>query len=177
MTQLCYDAYSVAYFAVSYEMGSRKVMEFLEDLYLREQSFLHLQYRENRKRFFSDVLYWTDYLIDREKLDREFPDVERDFEALGRQFDWENRTAEYREIDLYFMFVRLRILYLGTQDYVRVKLRTLLKHYGYRRRSRTIVAHMRTCLEYYHIQPYLKGGMLCDINGIKLDDMITFRLN
>lgn len=177
MIQLCYDAYSIAYFAVSYEMGSRTMMDFLEDLFVREQSFLHPSYKGNKKRFLSDVLYWTDYLIDQEQLNREFPVIEKDFEASGMQFDWGHYTAEYRGIDLYFMIMRLRILYLGTQEYVRIKLRTLLKHYGYRRRSQAIVAHMQTCLDFYHIQPHLKGGRRCDISEIKLDDMITFRLN
>lgn len=175
MIELYYDSYSVAYFIVSQEMGSRKQMGFLDELYQHEYSFLHPAYKENKKNFISDVLYWTDYLIDKEKLDKEFPVVEKDFKAAGREFVSENLMSDYPEFDLFFMIMRLRILYAGNKDYIRMKLRTLLKHYGYKRRSDAIVAHMQNCMVFYHIQPYLRDYEQCDIDKINLDDMITFR--
>ncbi len=57
----------------------------------------------------------------------------------------------------------------------RMKLRTMLKNYGYKRRSDSITARLRDCMMFYHIQTYLKGEE-CDIRKISLDDMITFRL-
>ena len=176
MMELYYNSYSVAYFTVSREMGSRKQMEFLEDLYTHEYAFLHPAYKENKKNFISDVLYWTDYLIDKEKLDKEFPVVEKDFKATGRQFIQANLMSDYPEFDLFFMNMRLRILYTDEKDYIRMKLRTLLRHYGYKRRSDAIVAHMERCMDFYHIRPYLQGFEKCSIKDISLDDMITFRL-
>ena len=176
MIELYYDSYSVAYFIVSQEMGSRKQMEFLEDLYQRDYEYLHPVYKNNKKDFVSDVLYWTDYLIDKDKLDKEFPVVEKDFKATGRQFIRESLMSDYPEFDLFFMIMRLRILYNGGKDYTRMKLRTLLKQYGYKRRSEAIVAHMQRCMVFYHIQTYLRGEQECDIKYIKLDDMITFRV-
>ena len=176
MTELYYDSYSVAYFIVSQEMGSRKQMEFMEDLYLNEYAFLHPAYKDRKKDFISDVLYWTDYLIDKEKLDKEFPVVEKDFKTTGRQFIKENLMPDYPEFDLFFAIMRLRILYTREKDYIRMKLRTLLNYYGYKRRSDAIVAHMERCLISYRIQPYLRGYELCDIKDIDLDDMITFRV-
>ena len=176
MIELYYDSYSVAYFVVSQEMGTKAQMEFLDTLYEQEYAFLHPVYKGNKKDFISDVLYWTDYLVDKEKLDKEYPVVEKDFKATGRQFIRKNLLSDYPEFDLYFMLLRLRILYLDEKNYVRMKLRTLLKHYGYKRRSDSITSHIRDCLMFYHIQPYLKGEEECDIREIDLDDMITFRV-
>lgn len=176
MIELYYDAYSVACFAVSYEMGSRTQMEFFENLYEREYEYLHPAYKGNKRRFIADVLYWTDYLVDKEKLDREFPVVERDFHAAGREFVRENLISEYPEFDLFFMFLRLRILYIEKQKYVRMKLRTLLRSYGYKRRSAAITLHIRDCMMFYHIRSYLRNWEECDLKYVELDDMITFRI-
>ena len=40
MTELYYNAYSVAYFVVSQEMGSKTQMAFLENLYEDEKEFI-----------------------------------------------------------------------------------------------------------------------------------------
>lgn len=176
MIEMYYSPYSVAYFAVSQEMGSRKQMELLENLYVRDYEYLHPSYKGNKKGFISDVLYWSDYLVDKEKLDKEFPVVEKDFKATGRQFIKESMISDYPEINMFFMLLRLRILYLDGQKYVRMKLRTMLKHYGYKRRSEGLMSRIRDCMMFYHIQPYLRGEQECNIKEIDLDDMITFRV-
>ena len=176
MTELYYNAYSVAYFVVSQEMGSKTQMVFLENLYEDEKEFILPYYKENKRAFISDVLYFEDYLIDKEKLDKEFPVVKKDIKASGRRFDIEEKMSEYPEIDLFFMIMRLRLLYVSGQGYTRMKLRTLLKHYGYKRRSAAITKHIQDCLRFYRIQSCLRGGLECDVKEISLDDMITFRI-
>ena len=176
MTELYYNAYSVAYFVVSQEMGSKTQMAFLENLYEDEKGFILPYYKWNKKAFFSDVLYFEDYLIDREKLDKEFPVIKKDITASGRQFDIAEKMSDYPDINLFFMIMRLRLLYVSDQGYTRMKLRTLLKHYGYKRRSVAITKHIQDCLSFYRIKSYLRGGQECDVKEISLDDMITFRI-
>lgn len=175
-SRLYYDAYSLALFIVSHEMGSRRTMDFLEKVYAEEKGFLHPDYLQDKKTYLSDTLYWMEYLIDKDTLDAEFPVVEKDFNATGKTFVRESMMSEYPDIDLFFMFMRLRILYVDTQDYERMKLRTLLHRYGYKRRSPAIVDHINTCLIFYHIQPYLRGYERCEIEKVDIDDMITFRI-
>lgn len=102
--------------------------------------------------------------------------MEKDFQAIGRTFTRESMMPDYLGLDLFFMLLRLRILYAGGQKYVRMKLRTLLKHYGYKRRSDIIVSHIQECMMFYHIRSYLRGEQKCSIKEIHLDDMITFRI-
>lgn len=176
MIELFYDSYPIAYFAVSMDMGSKLMMEFLDELFKYEFEFLHPEYKRNRKKFIMDTLNWAGYLMDKEALDKEFPVIDKEFKALGKRFTMDDRLSEYRNVDLFFMMLRLRLIYDDGRDYIRMKLRTLLSHYGYKRRSEAITSHIRDCLMFYHIQTYLKGEQECDIKDISLDDMITFRL-
>ena len=58
--------------------------------------------------------------------------IKKDITASGRQFDVAEKMSDYPDIDLFFMIMRLRLLYVSGQGYTRMKLRTLLKHYGYK---------------------------------------------
>lgn len=64
----------------------------------------------------------------------------------------------------------------GKQDYVRVKLKTLLRAYGYQRRSAKLMTFLKQGMERYGLVSYLRGNQRCDIEEIRLDDMISFRV-
>ncbi len=176
MKELCYDPYSVAYFVVSQKMGEKTKLDFLGNLYREEYEYIHPSYKRNKKRFVSEVLFWSNYMIDKDVLDEEFPVIKKDFESLGRLLKSDNIVSERTEIDMYFLLLRLRIVYSDGHKYTRMKLRTLLKHYGYKRRTEKLNTRIRECLLFYHIQTCLRGEQECDIETIKLDDMITFSL-
>ena len=84
--------------------------------------------------------------------------------------------TDYFDIDLFFKMKRVQILYLDGQYYVRMKLRTLLKAYGYKRRTQELLKYLRECMMFYHMQTYLRGKEECDIGEIGLDEMITIRV-
>ena len=178
MLELFYDAISLAFVIVKYDLGPKSAMEFLERVYSEDSEFLHPKYRKHKKEFFSDVLYWVDYLVDKVKLDREISGLERDFDSIGKELVRENLMFDdsIPVFGLFFMEMRLQIRFLGKQNYVRMKLRTLLKNHGYKRRSTIIMNYVRDCLYFYHILLSLRGGEICDIREIDLDDMITFRV-
>ncbi len=176
MIELYYDSYSVAYFIVSQEIGTKTQMDFLEKLYEQGYEYLHPVYRGNKKNFISDVMYWTNYLIDKETLDIEYPIVAKHFWAIGRQFIRKDMMSDFPKIDMFFMILRIRILYLEERHYVRIKLKTLLNKCGYKKRSEAITSRIRDCMMFYHIQPYLRDDEECDIRDINLGDMITFRV-
>ena len=177
MIELYYDSVGIAYFIDSRSMGARSQLELLERIYAEDNTFLHPIYRSDKKQFVSDVLYWIDYLIDRVALDAEFPSIEKDFSYRGKEIDRDSfLLSEYSNVDLFFMNMRLQIRFTGTQEYVRKKMRTVLRAYGYKRRTAALMNHIRDCMMFYHIQPFLSGERECDIREIRLDDMITFRV-
>lgn len=169
-----YDDLGIATVLLSHGLGIRTMMDVLGRIYETDRLLLEPEYQNDKRAFFSAVLYWTDYLVDKVQFDREFPAVRKDLEHVGASSNqvWQD---DY-DVELFFLNVRLRILYLDAQDFVRIKLRTLLARYGYRRRSPQLMDHLQVCMEAYQIQPYLKGGIPCDLRNIRLDDMISFRV-
>ena len=83
--------------------------------------------------------------------------------------------VRYVALSIHFAINTL-LRFTGIQNYVRKKMRTVLKAYGYKRRTAALMSHMRDCMMFYHIQTYLSGERECDIREISLDDMITFRV-
>lgn len=177
MIEFCYDPVGIAYFIDSHNLGARSQMDLLERIYSKDAAFLRPDYRDDKKRLFSDTLYWVNYLVDKVTLDAEYPAIEKDFRQMGREISREGfLLSDYANVDLFFMSMRLQIRFTGIQNYVRKKMRTVLKSYGYKRRTAALMEHMRDCMMFYHIQTYLSGEQECDIREINLDDMITFRL-
>ena len=175
MSSSIYDALSIAYYIDSQDMGAKQQAAFLQRIYQEERDCLIELYRNNQRQFILDVSYWVDYLIDKVTFDKEYPAIQKDLQQLGMSlqvFDYED---EYADIDFYFMQLRLRIRYELTQGYTRIKLRTMLRHYGYKRRSPKIMLHISKCLNHFHLMPTQKG-MRCDIWDLSLDEMITFKI-
>ena len=65
---------------------------------------------------------------------------------------------------------------LTLPDTMSIERRTLLKAYGYKRRTQELLKYLRECMMFYHMQTYLRGKEECDIGEIGLDEMITIRV-
>ena len=61
-------------------------------------------------------------------------------------------------------------------DYVKIKLRTLLKQLGYKRRSDKLVAELNKMFQQLGLMVYKKGGILGDLSELALDEFMTIRL-
>lgn len=176
MIELYYSSFDIACMIHSQDIGTKTASIILENIWKQDKLFLLPCYREDLRKLYLDVYYWTDYLCDKPTIDGEFPSVQRDFEAFGRELADAAFITEHFDIDLFFKMKRLQILYLEGQDYVRMKLRTLLKVYGYKRRTQELLRYFRECLMFYHMQTYLRGREECDIGEIGLDEMIIIRV-
>lgn len=176
MIELYYDSFDLACIIHSQDMGIRTASEMLEKVWKQDNLYLHPYYRKDLRRLYLDVHYWTDYLCDKSVIDKEFSSIQRDFKSFGREVEEASFVTDYFDLDLFFKSTRLQILYLDGQDYVRMKLRTMLKAYGYKRRTQELLKYLRECLLFYHMQTYLRGKEECDIGDIGLDEMITIRV-
>ena len=109
-------------------------------------------------------------------MNKEFPAIQKDTADTKSSFDEESYVSDFSNLDLFFKNIRLRILYSTEKDYVRLKLRTLLKEYGYKRRSKLLLEHINRCMLFYHLEATLRGGVSCCIEEVGLDKMLTFRV-
>ena len=108
-------------------------------------------------------------------LDQEFPAIQRDLERAGHQLDASRYKGETEDLDLFFKNMRLRILYGSGRTYARIKLRTLLARYGYKRRTKSLMEYIHDCVIFYHLNVTKRGGFAVDIESCNLDTMLTFR--
>lgn len=76
----------------------------------------------------------------------------------------------------YFKVIKLRLMYHEDCDFIRIKLRTVLKEFNYKRRSEKLVRDIEHILQTLQLETYLKGYVLCSIKEIDLDDFVMIRL-
>jgi hypothetical protein len=176
MQELCYSALDLAAIFCGMALGSRVENELLDRIWEWERAFLAPEYRNDRRRLILDTMYWMHYLSDKPALDSEFPAVAKDFEHISGEVHREAYINDDYDLDLFFKSVRLRILYVGYKDYTRLPLRTLLKVYGYKRRSHQLIERINRCMCFYHIEATLRGGVSCRIDEADIDDMLTLRV-
>ncbi len=175
MRKLCYSAQDLAAIINSLRLGAKEEANLLEQIWQYDRAYLASEYRDNKRKLILDVYYWGHYFQDKPAIDSEFPSICNDFAATGNLLKSDDFMSDLSDLDLFFKSLRIKILFLGEQNYSRIKLRTLLKQYGYKRRSAKLMQYIRECLFFYHMQPYTSGNE-CNIDDISIDEMITFRV-
>ena len=172
MKELFYTAIDVACIINNFDFTESFSAELIYKLWNEEKNFLAPEYRNDYRKWFLDIRYWSNYFYDKVTFDKEFPAIQKD---CGDLLEEKNFLEDDFNLDLFFKSLRIKILYVGEKNYSRLKLRTLLSTYGYKRRSKEFIAYVKKCLAFYHIQTSFHGE-ICDVAEIKLDAMITFRV-
>lgn len=176
MQRLCHSALDIAIIVSSMQLGSRDESRILDLIWKEEKAFLAAPYRTNQRKFILDTYYWIQYLYDKPVIDKEFPAIQKDLAHSNMDLQADQLTSDFSDLDLFFKSIRIRILYGNGTDYVRTKLRILLKQYGYKRRSQLLLQYINQCMWFYHLEATLRGGTPCSIENVNLDQMLTFRV-
>lgn len=175
MEELCYSALDLAAIISSMGLGCQATADFLERVWDGERPFLQEMYREHKRQLILDSNYWLTYLSDKPAIDAEFPTIQRDVKATGGELEADAYITNAYGLDLFFKSTRLRILYGGGKPYVRVKRRTLMGKYGYKRLSPALVEFFHRCVYFYHLQPYVRDNVKCQIEDVGIDEILIFR--
>ncbi len=174
MRDLLYTAFDMACIIDNLGLPIKQSITIATWMYENDKTYLSEEYRNCCKKWLLDILYWSEYMQDKIDLDAEFPSIQSISEG---KIDIEAMMRDDFDIDFFFKKLRVQILYLGKKDYIRMKLRTLMSAYGYKRRSKEFVKFLKDRLAFYHIQTSLRGNEICDVETMdNLDDMITFRV-
>ena len=91
---------------------------------------------------------------------------------MNRRFLIESYTGDFSDLDLFFKNVRIWTFYVSGQDYIQMKLCTLLKLYGYRSRSCQLIRCIDSWLDFYQLETNFRENVFCDMKNLKLDDII-----
>ncbi len=174
MHELFYSAVDVACIIDIHMFPITDAMKLTRRIWQEDIAFLQTEYRRDYKKWALAVMYWSDYMQDKVTMDAEFPAVQ---EMCGGKLDNDSMLRDSFDMDLFFKNLRIRILFISKDGFVRMKLRTLMSAYGYKRRSREFIRFVKDRLHFYHIQTALLGNNVCDVETMgSLDDMITFRV-
>lgn len=176
MRELLYSALDIAAIISSMDLGCRAENAMIDSVWAGEKQFIDSEYRMSKRKFILDVYYWLQYFYEKPMIDQEFPAVQQDVMSSESTLDEEQYMSDFSDLDLFFKNIRIQILYGHGNDYVRVKLRTLLRQYGYKRRSPLLIQHINRCLYFYHLDITVRGGIPCFIEDVGLDQMLIFRV-
>lgn len=176
MEELCYTTLDLAAIISGMNLGCQTQADFLDRVWENEKTFLQKDYRDNKRQMILDVSYWLTYFSDKPAIDAEFPVIQRDVKAMGGELEADAYVIDTSGLDLFFKSARLRILYGDGKPYIRVKRRTLMGKYGYKRMSPTLINYFHQCIYFYHLQPYVRDYVECQIEDVGIDEMVVFRV-
>lgn len=161
-----YSPQQVAYFVVKEDLNIKSIIELVQEIFRKEYSFIDFKYQKNEKLFYEETLMYINFLTFKEEFDNE---TKKD-----KQNDYLEKYKHFNQIQPnFFLITRLMLLY--TKKYRRIKLRTLLKIYGYKRRKINIISKIHDTLIFYHLTTYHKNDQK-DISEFELDEWITIKI-
>lgn len=73
MNELLYTAQDLAIILIGMDLDCRIESAVMDRIWNREKEFLAEPYRQDRRRFTLEVLYWRHYFSEKTALDRELP--------------------------------------------------------------------------------------------------------
>lgn len=162
------SAFDVAAYLINTNSTPQKSSEIIKDLFSNHPEYLVPEESENFQTFSKAVSHtMVINLIDENTL-RELNTITD--EVSGNHTDVIEEPAQL----FFFKQMKLQILYSGT-GYVRMKLRSLLAKFGYKRRTAEFVSSVQAWLSQLEISVCLKGYAECNLAEMALDDMIIFR--
>ncbi len=140
----------------------------------------YLKERELIKRLYEDLLIHESvstfiFKID-EQLEQIDSQVMREINEMESKRKGQLVSCHFeKDMAHYLKVMKLRIQYTEIH-YVKIKLRTLLKQLGYKRRSDKLVMELHEMFQCLDLVLYKKGGVLSDISEFSLDEFMTIRL-
>ena len=166
-----YSPYDVAVFLLACDLTHADELVTIHSIWAGNS--IPIQYRQDEI-LFKRHIYW--------ELSK-FDGLMSDIEALNillkdteHALDMNGTVNEQGIIERYFKVIKLELTYAEGREFCKIKLRRLLKKFGYKRRSAQLVATIKSTLQTLELKTYVKGYVLCDIAEIGIDEMIMIRL-
>ena len=166
-----YSPEIIAYYCFENEFTINQIFLLINVIYKKDLIFIHPQYKYDKNKFISKLMDYLDYWTDKEEYLKEVDDVKLFYEELNIPLEIIEETPS---LDYFFIKTRLDITFFKV-PYRRIKFRTLLKKYGYKRRSDKFKSHIHKCMDFYQLKGYSNKKEI-NLNTINIEDMITFKV-
>lgn len=174
MSKYLYSPLDIALFFnyCDFTLSEEKIIK--DELWENRNILLEPIYRKDKYKFINKINLYMEMLD--EDYSNEFETINRVLREFGSKNELGEIDYDDNYIESYFRFVKLRLTYVYGCDYVRLKFRTLLKEFGYKRRTKEIVNSIKRSMKNLKLECHLKGYEPCDVGDTKLDHMIMIRL-
>ena len=160
---------AATYFFIE-NFSHKRESEILLDLYEHHNEIIVWDYRRDHLLFKQSVMNLLNlYELD----DRTYNEAELILREVDSTIE-SDTDADY--FGAYFKLIWLQLMYSGI-SYRKIKLRTLLRDFGYKRRTEALTNSMIRALNALGLVTYLRNYEACDIRDVKLDDMVMIRLS
>lgn len=175
MSKYLYTSQDIALFLdySDFKLLDEKIIK--EDLWERRSKVLDPRHRGDKYKFIKEVSKYRE-ICDAEEYKNELVVINRIFKEIGSNYEITKFEYDPNYIEAFFRFIKLRLTYTEGCSFVRLKLRTLLRNFGYKRRSEILVKDINRSMKSLDLQCYLKDYQVCDIAKVRLDDIIIIRL-
>jgi len=148
----------------------------INDVFHSKINLVPVKYRKNKKLFFQHI-YNEISKFDGTLDDEDFIALTLLLRDTDQPLQIEYKiNSEKNFLERYFKIIKFELLYIKDRDYKKVKLRRLLKVFGYKRRSQKLIENIKRTLSALGLSTYLKNHIPCNIAEINIDDMIIIRL-
>ena len=99
MNELFYAALDLACIINNWDLTVKDSADLIQKIFHHDNAFLAVEYRNDYRKLFLDVRYWSDYLGDKVTFDKEFLAIQKD---CGGLLDDTNFINDDFDLDLFF---------------------------------------------------------------------------
>ena len=132
----------------------RLALTILESLWKRRNGLLGAQYNKEKKQFlnlFKHELHKLDGILDCAD------EINLILQEMGSKYRVGELEFEQDVIESYFKVIKLRLTFTPGKDYCRIKLRTLIGSFGYKRRTAALVEYINRTINSLGLKTFLRG--------------------
>ena len=154
-----------------YDLRISEQNRIIEDFFKAHNSELASTYRKDLSLLRKEI---NNIKICNTAIDGELDEVAVILNELKVKYKFAPQKEDYLFAD-YFKMLKLQLLYSGI-TYKKVKLRTILTKFGYKKRTEQVRKDLVNAINNLRLHPYLSKRAECEITKIPLDSIISFRL-
>lgn len=168
-TKYKFTPVDLANYIFTEDLSHQRTNEVIRDLFKKFNMLIVYPFRNDYMKLKREV---SELLNLWELNDKEYTEAELIIYEINNNI-FNKYDAGY--FSMYFKLIKLQLMY--SVNFKKIKLKNLLKDFGYKRRTSELMININRTLNNLGLETYLKNYELCNICDIALDDMIIIRMN
>ncbi len=168
-----YTPFDIALYFSSANLTISEEQSVLMSIWNQRETLLASEYRKEKKFFINSLKHELHKLEGTLDCTDELNLILRE---LGSIFSLDASNYEQDVIESYFKTIKLRLTYTPDVTFYKIKLRNLIKIFGYKRRTASLVDYINKTIIALNLKMYLRDKKPCDVGSVSLDEIIIIRL-